>query len=447
MRKFLALSLALCMVCSAASAQDNDFLKRPTLGINFFLNDFNTAATIRSSSVSAVFRDKSWSKLKKMIPGIAVNYMQGVTNHIDIRATLGGSFLDYPIPNKQAFLTDNLLLEADIMANVKLTSDKYWISPYFTGGVGASKYKGYYSAYVPLGVGMQFNFYDDAFLFVSSQYRIPVTENANYYISNSIGVAGNIGKPRAIPEPIAVPVIPAVEKPKDSDSDGIIDTEDDCPTVAGLAAFKGCPDGDGDGIADKDDKCPTVAGTAKYQGCPVPDTDADGLNDEDDKCPAVAGVARYQGCPVPDADKDGINDEEDKCPQLPGVRENDGCPVVKEEIIKKVEFAAKNIFFATGSTKLLPKSFKPLNEVATIMSENPDLQLNVEGHTDNTGKAETNQLLSEQRAEAVAAYLKSKGVSDSRLKAAGFGPDQPVVENKTAAGRAKNRRVELKISY
>jgi outer membrane protein OmpA-like peptidoglycan-associated protein len=278
---------------------------------------------------------------------------------------------------------------------------------------------------------------------VNSQYRVPVTGTNNYHLFNSIGVAGNIGKKKLPPPPPPV----MVEVPKDSDGDGIFDKDDACPSVAGTAKYNGCPvpDTDGDGINDDNDQCKDKPGTAKYNGCPVPDSDGDGLNDEEDKCPNQAGTAKYNGCPIPDGDGDGINDEEDKCPNVAGIRENQGCPEIKQEIIDKINYAAKNIFFATGSAKLLPKSFKPLNEVAKIMGENADLKLNIEGHTDNTGKADKNQALSQSRAEAVVAYLKSKGIDESRLTGAGYGQDQPVEDNKTPAGRAKNRRVEMKI--
>jgi OOP family OmpA-OmpF porin len=212
-----------------------------------------------------------------------------------------------------------------------------------------------------------------------------------------------------------------------------------------LAALQGCPDRDGDGIADGDDKCPDVAGTAKYQGCPIPDTDGDGINDELDKCPTEKGFARYQGCPIPDTDKDGVNDEEDKCPSRPGPASNQGCPEIAKEVIEKINVAAKNIFFATGSSKLLPKSFKSLNEVAALLAADESLMIAIDGHTDSTGKREKNLTLSNDRANSVKAYLSTKGVTDSRMTATGYGPDKPVATNKTAAGRAKNRRVEMTV--
>jgi outer membrane protein OmpA-like peptidoglycan-associated protein len=241
--------------------------------------------------------------------------------------------------------------------------------------------------------------------------------------------------------------IAALQGCPDKDGDGIADKDDECPDAAGSASLKGCPDRDGDGIADKNDKCPDVKGLAKYFGCPIPDTDKDGVNDEEDKCPNVAGVARYQGCPIPDTDKDGINDEEDKCPNLAGVRENQGCPAISEEVKKKVNLAAKNILFITGSAKLQKSSNKGLDEVAKILADNPDMQINIDGHTDNVGKDDMNQTLSENRAATVKNYFTSKGISESRITSAGHGETMPVADNKTAAGRQKNRRVELLLSY
>ena len=239
------------------------------------------------------------------------------------------------------------------------------------------------------------------------------------------------------PPPPPAPIV------MDRDGDGVMDANDKCPDVAGSASLMGCPDRDGDGIADAEDKCPDAAGTSKYNGCPVPDTDGDGINDEEDKCPTVAGVARYQGCPIPDQDGDGVNDENDKCPTRAGEASNQGCPVIAKEVIEKVNFAARNVFFATGSYKLLDKSNSSLDGVVGLLKADESLMIDIDGHTDAQGSDESNQVLSDNRAGAVKNYLVAKGIDPSRLKSTGYGETKPVADNTTAAGRAKNRRTEM----
>jgi OmpA-OmpF porin, OOP family len=440
MKKILLAFLAIGIILTGYA--QNEYKKRPALGVRFILDDFKTAASLRKMGLASVLTSKEWKKTSNMAAGLGISYIQGVSNNIDFEASVSGSFLDYPVPGKISTGTNNLLLEAVATGNIKLLSDKYFVTPFLTAGVGASKYKGYYAAIAPVGVGLQFNLIDEAFIMFNSQYRVPITENAAYHFYHSLGIVGNIGKERKVVVPVVLP--PVVEAPKDTDGDGVIDADDKCPDVKGLASLLGCPDKDGDAIADADDKCPDVAGLSKYNGCPIPDTDADGINDEMDKCINEKGVARYQGCPVPDKDKDGVNDEEDKCPNEAGPASNFGCPVIAQAVIDKINYAAKNIFFATGSAKLLPKSFKSLNEVVKILSDDKTLKLDIDGHTDSQGKPEKNQTLSESRAAAVKTYLVSKGVDEAVLFSAGHGQDQPVGDNKTAAGRAQNRRVELK---
>ncbi len=257
------------------------------------------------------------------------------------------------------------------------------------------------------------------------------------------GIALKVGTGRAI-SPVTPPAPPAPVV-TDRDGDGVLDVNDKCPDVAGLASLQGCPDRDRDGIADAEDKCPDVAGLARYQGCPVPDTDGDGVNDELDKCPTVAGLARYQGCPIPDTDGDGVNDEEDKCINEKGPASNFGCPVIGEDIIKRVKLAAENIFFATGKATLLPKSYPKLKDMVAILNENTSFKLQIDGHTDIVGDDAANQTLSEQRAAAVKDYLVSQGIAENRISSAGYGETKPVADNNTAAGKARNRRVEMTV--
>ncbi|MFI5185658.1 MAG: OmpA family protein [Chitinophagales bacterium] len=448
MKKLMAFVLVLCCLTITSLSQTIHVTRQPSLGINFTFTDFTTANLIRTQSLTSVIGDKKWAKFKEMSPGISINYAQGLNPWVDFVATLNTTFLEYPFRNRPASTDNNLLLEGDASANFKLVPEDYWVIPYASAGIGASMYKSYYGAFIPLGIGLRIDLFSEAGINISSQYRIPVNyETSNYHFYHSIGVYGIIGKKKEEVKPL--PPVPVVVPPKDSDGDGITDDKDKCPTVAGVAKYDGCPvpDTDKDGIDDDHDKCPTVPGVARYQGCPIPDTDKDGINDEEDKCPTVPGVARYQGCPVPDTDGDGINDEEDKCPTIAGVPENHGCPAIKEEIKKKVDYAAQNILFATGSYKLLTGSDKGLNEVVKILQGDGNLKLSIDGHTDNTGTAEKNQTLSENRANAVKNYLVKKGIDAGRLTAIGHGQDMPVADNKTAAGRKKNRRVEMKLGY
>lgn len=210
-------------------------------------------------------------------------------------------------------------------------------------------------------------------------------------------------------------------------------------------------DKDGDGVPNKLDQCPnTPAGVSvDANGCPL-DTDKDGVADYLDKCPgtpsAAKGFVTEDGCPT-DKDGDGVFDFEDVCVDVAGVKENKGCPEIKAEVKKVFEKALNGIQFQTGSAKIKSVSNKILNDVVNIMKENPSYKLSINGHTDNVGDPAKNQKLSEDRAAAVKKYLEDKGIESSRLTSAGFGQDQPVETNKTAKGRAKNRRVEFKVVF
>ena len=113
--------------------------------------------------------------------------------------------------------------------------------------------------------------------------------------------------------------------------------------------------------------------------------------------------------------------------------------------IEKINKAAASIFFATGSSILLAKSNAALNNVVAILKANPDYRVDINGYTDNQGNADKNKALSEARANAVKAYLLTKGIPQNRLVSTGHGTDKPIADNKTPAGRNKNRRVEMKV--
>ena len=290
----------------------------------------------------------------------------------------------------------------------------------------------------------------------------------------------------------------------DNDGDGIADGLDACPQVAeifnGYADGDGCPDlgpdNDTDGVPDADDRCPfeseVVNGVRDFDGCPdtvakqaaktatpsapaeraadaptviaptrvaplMPrssDRDGDTTVDLEDLCPAKAedwdGFEDADGCPDPDNDQDGIVDTDDACPlqseSFNGFDDLDGCPDAAPKALEGVSGTVRGIVFRPGSAALGDTSIATLQKVVLALRAQPELGLTIEGHTDSAGRRQRNLTLSQQRADAVKAWLVGQGIESTRLDATGLGPDRPVASNRNARGRAQNRRVELKYS-
>lgn len=252
--------------------------------------------------------------------------------------------------------------------------------------------------------------------------------------------------------------------PADTDSDGIYDREDACPTHPGVAnddpEKHGCPappDTDGDGIIDPVDACVDEPGPESEDpdkhGCPLPkDRDSDGILDTDDACPDEPGAINQDpsknGCPVRDSDGDGILDPDDACPETPGVESPDpkkhGCPKAKIKDGKVV--IMDRIEFDTGKASIRDMSLPVLQAVLKILNEHPEIkQLRVEGHTDNKGAPWYNKNLSQKRAQEVVKWLLEQGVEAERLTSLGKGQEAPIDSNETEEGRQNNRRVEFHI--
>ena len=236
----------------------------------------------------------------------------------------------------------------------------------------------------------------------------------------------------------------------DSDKDGIKDSQDACPEIAGLESLNGCPDGDGDGIKNSDDDCPMTAGLMALNGCP--DADGDGVKDADDACPKTAGVASLNGCP--DRDGDGIADKNDRCPREAGPSSNNGCPVVIEKPkVTTPEYplsllSSFVVYFDSDkhdSNSLFTLNNK-LRTVTNVLKANVGTNISIEGHTDNTGSSSYNKSLSDKRAKYVIKHLKDAGISPNRMSTKAYGESMPKASNATKEGRAANRRVEIKVA-
>jgi len=269
--------------------------------------------------------------------------------------------------------------------------------------------------------------------------------------TDSDGVADNLD--RCANTPAAARPIDANGCPVDTDRDGVFDYQDRCAsTPAGVPVdANGCPrDTDSDGVTDNNDRCantPAAARPIDANGCPV-DTDRDGVFDYLDRCANTAPNTQVDanGCPVQrDADSDGVIDANDRCPNTPaGARVSaDGCPL-REMPAVGAALVIQNIAFRGTTANILPASLPELDRVATAILATPNSRWEIGGYTDSRGVAAANQRLSTARANAVMAYLITRGVPASALTAVGYGSQRPIAPNTTLANRTRNRRVEIK---
>ncbi|MBK8262866.1 MAG: OmpA family protein [Nannocystis sp.] len=251
----------------------------------------------------------------------------------------------------------------------------------------------------------------------------------------------------------------------DSDKDGSPDpgqgaeSADECPLERGLRRHMGCPDRDGDEVRDLEDQCADQAGLAAREGCPaLVDSDGDGLFDpnqykipaaQEDACPIEAGVKEYAGCPAPDSDGDGLNDLVDRCPNAAetfnGFEDSDGCPDKIPLDVRRILGTIRGIYFGFLSDQLTADSAPILARAAAVLAEHPELKLEIQGHTDTDGEAAVNVDLSLRRAESVRQALINAGIAEDRLRAVGYGGEQPIAANETEEGRAANRRIEFRL--
>jgi outer membrane protein OmpA-like peptidoglycan-associated protein len=390
---------------------------------------------------------------------------------------------------------------ASLNLRFNLIGPEYAVRPYVFGGIGAVLFDNQLnfhkekidSALPTAGGGINFRLspvislnLQETFMFTNNDSRDGIESGANDdYLTHMVGLTFNLGNsPDTDKDGVSdkkdnCPDTPggvAVDKmgcPLDRDADGVADYLDNCPDTAGSKTLNGCPDKDNDGVEDSKDRCPDQAGPSTLKGCPDADQDGvadiddqcantkigtrvdtkgcsidsdnDGVMDDVDRCPNVAGVIALNGCP--DSDADGIADLDDKCPNAKGTLENKGCPEIAKADVVRITYIGSKIFFDNNSDKLKVASLSQLDELAKILYKYEGASLTIAGHTDSVGADNFNLNLSQKRAESVRQYLIGKGIPVARLTSVGYGETQPVADNKTALGRAKNRRVELKTNY
>ncbi len=358
--------------------------------------------------------------------GLAANFLLGIASALDVGVSVGYSL--WPQRNGGVMTQPSSFIRAGAALRLKRPLTNALVIPWLDAGPFYTRTGGVNTLGVSGGLGVLFRTsVTSSFLFgPSARYErvFALAPEAGFasrdadLITIGISVEFLLGD-RAAPE-----AADGVDKVKDTDADGLIDTVDRCPDKAGPAFLGGCPDSDGDGVNDLDDRCPKQVGPASNGGCP--------------DAPKVDLTA--------DGDADGVPDVKDACPTVPGLPEAAGCPKYRQIVVteEKIELRQK-IFFSYGNTKIMPRSFMVLDEVVQALSDRKKACLRIEGHTDDRGNAEQNQELSQGRATAVRQYLVDHGTDGNRLVAKGFGESLPMDDNRSAAGRENNRRVEFVI--
>jgi outer membrane protein OmpA-like peptidoglycan-associated protein len=339
-----------------------------------------------------------------------------------------GTFRGYAIAQLPYRIAPFILLGYGLMGTTGLGKD---VDPamHFGGGV---------KFYVNDLIALRLDVRDNA----TAQYKTDGGRTNHLEFLLGLSIVLNKKKEKPAPDP-------------DTDGDGFKDKVDKCVNTPGIAP-DGCPeatpaedpDSDGDGFKDSVDACPQEPGVAP-DGCPEKDKDGDGFVDSKDKCPDVPGVAP-DGCPPPDRDKDGIPDASDKCPDVPETKNNyedaDGCADEVPKAVTKFTGVIKGIFFDVDKDTIKPRSRATLDAAVKVLKEFPGVKVEIIGHTDSDGDRDHNVDLSKRRAEAVKKYLSDKGVDGGRISTRGAGPDEPIADNKTAKGKAQNRRIEFKLA-
>ena len=425
---------------------------------------------LSSKFVTSQTPDNPWSI------GIGANTVQvldesvesknGFGPSVSIGRYLGAGFsigANYGI-NK--FKIDNINTDyTSVDAFLKLNFSSKKFSPYLIGGYGLSDFgkkltfEGVFKSLgagrtIHGGLGFDISISNKISLNIRSAYRWSEEKGTYKHLQHMAGFNYNFGQGDSDKDGVPDDKDTCPEEPglkefngcPDTDGDKIPDNKDNCPEEFGAEIMNGCPDSDKDGVANNEDECPEEEGLVEFNGCP--DTDTDGVADKDDECPNETGAMDNKGCPWADSDGDGVTDNIDTCPDEAGSIENNGCPELSNEVVQTINELATQINFAAGTDRIQGKAVvESLNEIKTLLDNNPDGNLIIEGHTSSDGQSESNLLLSKMRAAAVKDFLVKLGVNPDRLKTEGYGEERPIADNETLEGRALNRRVQFRTEF
>jgi outer membrane protein OmpA-like peptidoglycan-associated protein len=509
------------IIAFQTQAQNNVEVKPSTIGFHIFYNDFNTAAKIRSTSLNNILQNKLWSKLEDMQMGLGFTYFKGITNKIDITATIDGSYTDYLYKTGLTNGSSQFLLDVYTAANLKLLRDKHTVVPYLLSGVGMQLYNGKTGIYIPAGAGFQFNIFNEAMVFMNMQYRIAFGNDVNYHFYYSLGVATAYGKKKAQKLPVVpklltvdtiktdttvivisqqkqmaknIKVIVTDEETRQPLNEVFVTLINDSGVIfnastntEGSAIFNNMPANNYNATGSLNNIYATRVGILKNDFDTTGNELLVNITHNDPRFTLVGNtIDKSIGQPVGNIQVVVINTTQGTSSNVIS-REQDGgfkvqlqasseITVVgkKENFISNIEqlstkglnrsvtlyvklelgiteakagqqVVLNNIYFTVNKATLNTASSTDLNKLVQFLKDNMTVRLEIQGYTDNTGSIANNNLLSQNRAKSIVNYLILNGINKGRLVPKGFGSLQPIASNNSAEGRAKNRRVEMKV--
>ncbi len=396
----------------------------------------------------------------------------GIVDHVQL--DLGAAVSEL---KGNAYKTEVIPIDARLMLS-PLSFDE--VNPYLYGGIGVAHFdiRNYaanpspeaslsgWTGVTPAGVGLQVHFTERVMFEMSGGYNYTFTDDID-----AIRAGGNDAYWNFV---LGLTASGGESELADADNDGLTNKEE-----RELGTNLHGPDTDGDGLNDGEevhtyrtspllsdsdgDRLSDGDEVLKHHTDPLKaDTDGDGLKDGDellvyrtdplsrdsdgDGLNDAEEVLKYQTDPLKkDTDAGGISDFAEVMRGTNPLDMSDDIPPKKAELKAEVGKAIvlEGIVFKSGSAELTPTSEDILSKAYNTLEQNPDIEVQIIGHTDNVGRHVTNMKLSLDRANAVKEYLVNKGIHSTRISTSGMGPDKPITSNKTAEGKQKNRRIEF----
>lgn len=189
--------------------------KQPTVGLHFFYNDFQTASLFKTTSIGEVLKNKTWNKPRNMEGGFGLDYLKGITDKIDLTATINTSWVNYLLPSGTLYGSSNFLLDLNAGTHIKLLADKHVFTPYLITKIGYTAYKKISGFSLLPGAGIQVNLFNEAFILSTIEYRLALNNSLSNQLYYSVGIATSITnkKTNTLKKPIIKPVIIKELKP------------------------------------------------------------------------------------------------------------------------------------------------------------------------------------------------------------------------------------------